>query len=212
MPAGNLYLISAPSGAGKTSLVKALLQSHNAPDYPGAGLCVSVSYTTRPMRPGEVDGLNYHFVDVETFKSMQEQGDFLEHAVVFGNFYGTSRSWVEQRLAQGWDVILEIDWQGAAQIQELIPDAVSIFILPPSLEALRERLTNRGQDGEDVIAGRMAKAVHEMSHYDQADYLVVNDSFERALDDLQAIFRANLLRRSVQAERHQALLTSLLQQ
>lgn len=210
MPSGNLYLISAPSGAGKTSLVKALVQSHNEPGYPGPGLCVSVSYTTRQKRPGEIDGVNYHFVDVATFKSMQDRGDFLEHALVFGNYYGTSRTWVEGRLADGWDVILEIDWQGAAQIKQLMPDALSIFILPPSLEALRERLTNRGQDGEDVIAERMAKAVHEMSHYEQADYLVVNDSFDRALADLQAIFRANLLRRQVQAERHAALLASLL--
>ena len=210
MPSGNLYLISAPSGAGKTSLVKALLQAHNAPNYPGAGLCVSVSYTTRPMRPGEVDGVNYHFVDAATFKSMEQRGDFLEHAVVFGNFYGTSRSWVEQRLAQGWDVVLEIDWQGAAQIKELIQNSISIFVLPPSREALRERLTNRGQDGEEVIAERMAKAVHEMSHYEQADYLVVNDEFDQALDDLLSIFRANLLRRSVQADRHQSLINSLL--
>jgi guanylate kinase len=210
MPAGNLYLISAPSGAGKTSLVKALLQAHADPGYPGAGLCVSVSHTTRPKRPGEVHGVNYHFVDVAAFKGMQDRDEFLENAVVFGNFYGTSRLWVEERLAQGWDVILEIDWQGAAQIKQLLPAAVSIFILPPSLAALRERLTNRGQDGEAVIAERMAKAVHEMSHYEQADYLVVNDEFERALADLKAIFRANLLRRPVQAERHAALLASLL--
>jgi guanylate kinase len=210
MPAGNLYLISAPSGAGKTSLVKALLQAHAEPGYPGAGLCVSVSYTTRPKRPGEVDGVNYHFVDVSTFNSMQDHGDFLENAVVFGNFYGTSRTWVEQRLSEGWDVILEIDWQGAAQIKRLLSAAVSIFILPPSLEALCERLTNRGQDDDAVIAERMAKAVHEMSHYGDADYLVVNDEFERALADLRAIFRANLLRRAVQTERHEALLASLL--
>jgi guanylate kinase len=210
MPAGNLYLISAPSGAGKTSLVKALLQEHAEPGYPGAGLCVSVSYTTRPKRPGEVDGVNYHFVDVDTFKSMQDRGDFLENAVVFGNLYGTSRGWVEQKLTHGWDVILEIDWQGAAQIKALLPAAVSIFILPPSLEALRERLTNRGQDNDAVISERMAQAVHEMSHYGEADYLVVNDAFERALADLRAILRANLLRRAAQAKRFEALLASLL--
>ncbi|MDR0780973.1 MAG: guanylate kinase [Pseudomonadales bacterium] len=210
MPAGNLYLISAPSGAGKTSLVKALLQAHAESGHPGAGLCVSVSHTTRPQRPGEVPGVNYHFVDVATFNAMQTHGDFLENAVVFGNFYGTSRTWVEQRLAQGWDVILEIDWQGAAQIKALLPGAISIFILPPSLDALRERLTTRGQDNAAVISERMAKAVHELSHYGQADYLVVNDDFPRALADLLAIFRANLLRRAMQVERHEALLASLL--
>ncbi|MDR2214013.1 MAG: guanylate kinase [Pseudomonadales bacterium] len=210
MPAGNLYLISAPSGAGKTSLVKALLHAQDGAGHPGARLCVSVSHTTRAKRPGEEHGVNYHFVDADTFQTMRERGEFLEHALVFGNFYGTSRAWVEQRLAEGWDVILEIDWQGAAQIKRLLPEALSIFILPPSLEALRERLTNRGQDGEEVIAQRMAKAAHELSHFEQADYLVINDDFDRAVADLLAIFRANSLRRAAQTERHAALLASLL--
>jgi len=209
MSTGTLYLISAPSGAGKTSLVKALLTAAQA-SYDGTGLCVSVSYTTRPERPGETNGENYHFVDVPTFRSMQDRGDFLEHAEVFGNFYGTSRSWVDARLAQGWDVILEIDWQGAAQIKTLMPSSVSIFILPPSRAALEERLTTRGQDDAAVIASRMAKAVNEMSHYEQADYLVINDIFATALQDLQSIFRANQLTRPYQASRHARLLASLL--
>ncbi len=210
MPQGNLYLISAPSGAGKTSLVKAMLNAASQGNSDTGGLCVSVSHTTRPMRPAEVDGINYHFVDVATFKAMQAQGDFLEHAEVFGNFYGTSKHWVNERLIQGWDVILEIDWQGAAQIQSLLPQAISIFILPPSRRALLERLTNRGQDNAVVIAERMAKAVHEMSHYHQADFLVINDRFEQALDDLQSILRSSGLRIKVQMQRNQVLLAELL--
>ena len=210
MPHGSLYLISAPSGAGKTSLVKALLG--RADDrYPGKGLCVSVSHTTRPMRPGETDGVNYHFVDVAIFQAMVANGDFLEHAEVFGNFYGTSRHWVEERLQDGWDVILEIDWQGAAQIKAQMPQAVGVFILPPSRAALEQRLTQRGQDKPEVIAARMAKAVSEMSHYEQADYLVINDAFDQALGDLQAIFRSNQLRRGVQQQRFGELLKNLLE-
>jgi guanylate kinase len=208
MPQGNLYLISAPSGAGKTSLVKALLSQ--AQSQVGAKLCVSVSHTTRAKRPGEVDGVNYHFVDRAEFLAMVGQGAFLEHAEVFGNYYGTSRFWVEERLAQGWDVILEIDWQGAVQIQKLIAAAISIFILPPSRDALQQRLNQRGQDLPEVIAERMAKAVSEMSHYPQADYLVINDDFATALADLSAIFRGSQLRKQVQQERHAALLSSLL--
>lgn len=209
MPQGCLFLISAPSGAGKTSLVKALLQAGQSCNG-GAGLCVSVSYTTRPMRPGEVDGDNYHFVDAATFKRMEEHGDFLEHAEVFGNFYGTSRSWVLQKLDEGWDVILEIDWQGASQIKALLPGSVSIFILPPSRTALEQRLNNRGQDKPEVIARRMANAVNEMSHFEQGDYLVINDDFDKALADLQAIFRSTGLRREAQKARNKALLASLL--
>ncbi len=209
MPQGSLYLISAPSGAGKTSLVKALLAA-SKDGATGAGLCVSVSHTTRPMRPGEQDGVNYHFVNATTFKAMAALGDFLEHAEVFGNFYGTSKAWVQERLAKGWDVILEIDWQGAAQIQKLLPDTISIYILPPSRDELEKRLTTRGTDKPEVIAARMEKAVAEMSHYPQADFLVINDRFEAALADLQAIFRANQLRRSVQDERNSALLAALL--
>lgn len=208
MPQGSLYLISAPSGAGKTSLVNALLKE----PYPplAAGLCVSVSHTTRAMRPGEVEGVNYHFTNKEAFKAMIGQGAFLEHAEVFGNFYGTSRAWVEQRLAAGWDVILEIDWQGAAQIKQLMPASIGIFILPPSRDTLLQRLTKRGQDGPEVISKRMAEATNEMSHFGQADYLVINDDFATALDDLKAIFRGNLLKRDVQQARNAALLAGLL--
>ncbi len=210
MTKGCLYLISAPSGAGKTSLVKALLNTPSPGDRGGSGLCVSISHTTRPMRRGEVNGDNYHFVDEAEFRRMQANGDFLEHAQVFGNYYGTSRKWVDDRLAEGCDVILEIDWQGAAQIQQLIPEAISIYIMPPSRDALQERLTSRGQDNDDVIAARMAKAVHEMSHYERADYLIINDKFEHALADLQAVLRSNQLRLVVQKQRNQALLDDLL--
>lgn len=209
MPQGSLYLISAPSGAGKTSLVKELLNGARQ-CAPGEGLCVSVSHTTRPIRPGEQDGVNYHFVDKAEFDAMVERGDFLEHAEVFENCYGTSKAWVQERLAQGWDVILEIDWQGAAQIKKLLPESVGIFILPPSRDALERRLTGRGTDRPEVIAKRMAEAVREMSHYPQADYLVINDVFEAALADLQAIFRANQLRREVQEARNSGLLAALL--
>ena len=208
MSQGSLYLISAPSGAGKTSLVNALLAQPVSSI--GAGLCVSVSHTTRAMRPGEQDGVDYHFVDRATFQAMIAAGDFLEHAEVYGNYYGTSRRWVEQRLAQGWDVILEIDWQGAEQVQRLMPASIGIFVLPPSRDTLEERLTRRGQDKPEVIADRMAKAVSEMSHYGEADYLVINDDFATALADLQAIFRSNQLKKDVQQARNAGLLASLL--
>lgn len=203
MSNGKLYTISAPSGAGKTSLVKALIDSNDT-------ICVSVSSTTRAIRPGEVDGVNYHFCDQATFKAMVTEQAFLEHAEVFGNFYGTSKQWVEKTLAKDLDVILEIDWQGALQIAKQIPDTISIFILPPSKEELRERLTNRGQDNESIIDGRMSEAVSEMSHYDQADYLVINDDFNTALADLKAIFQCQRLERSTQQQRHKALLNALL--
>jgi guanylate kinase len=210
MTKGCLYLISAPSGAGKTSLVNALLNASSKEGRGKSGLCVSISHTTRPMRKGEVNGDNYHFVDEAEFRRMQANGDFLEHAKVFGNYYGTARKWVDDCLSQGRDVILEIDWQGAAQIQQLVPGAISIYIMPPSRDALQERLTNRGQDNDEVIASRMAKAVHEMSHYEQADYLVINDNFDDALADLQAILRSTQLRLTVQKQRNQALLDELL--
>jgi guanylate kinase len=210
MPQGSLYLVSAPSGAGKTSLLKALIAAAGESSWAGQGLRVSVSHTTRAQRPGEVDGINYHFTDVPTFKRMIEDAAFLEYAEVFGNFYGTSRQWVEEQLAAGVDVILEIDWQGADQIKQLLPDAVRICILPPSRAALEQRLVGRGTDGPEVIAQRMAKAVDEMVHYAKADYLVINDDFEVALADLQAIFRSSLLRREVQEQRHGALIHSLL--
>ncbi len=203
MSIGNLYIVSAPSGAGKTSLVKALLEAEPR-------VRVSVSHTTRAMRPGEVDGVNYHFVSREQVTTMLEQDAFLEHAQVFDNFYGTSQHWVEQTLAEGYDLILEIDWQGAQQVRRLLPQAKSIFILPPTQEALRHRLTNRGQDSGEIIERRMRDAVSEMSHYVEFDYLVINDDFGHALEDLKAIFRANQLLQTPQQMRHGGLLSELL--
>ncbi|TCD19568.1 guanylate kinase [Pseudomonas sp. IC_126] len=200
---GTLYIVSAPSGAGKTSLVKALLDAQPQ-------VRVSVSHTTRPMRPGEVDGVNYHFVSREEFLERLQHDEFLEHAEVFGNLYGTSQRWVEQTLDEGYDLILEIDWQGAQQVRRLMPQAKSIFILPPTQEALRQRLTNRGQDSDEVIDKRMREAVSEMAHYVEYDYLVINDDFAHALIDLQAIFRANQLLQSAQQKRFEGLLKQLL--
>ena len=178
---GSLYIVSAPSGAGKTSLVSKLveLDSH---------IKVSVSSTTRPSRNGEVDGVNYHFLSVAQFEAKIAEGDFLEHAQVFDNYYGTSKSAVEEQLKAGKDVILEIDWQGAQQVRKLIPQAISIFILPPSLEELQRRLTSRGTDSDEVIARRMRDAVNEMSHYHEFDYIVINNHFETALKQLHSIF------------------------
>ena len=201
--AGTLFTVSAPSGAGKTSLVRALLDAE-------PGLQVSVSHTTRAMRPGEHDGVNYHFCNREHFSAMLERGDFLEHAEVFGNLYGTSQRFVEEQLAADWDVVLEIDWQGAQQVKRLMPETCAIFVLPPSEEALRERLSQRGQDDEATIERRMAEAVSEMSHYIEGDYLVVNDVFDQALEELQAIIRSQRLRTAAQARRHSQQIRSLL--
>ncbi|MDG9886210.1 MULTISPECIES: guanylate kinase [Pseudomonas] len=200
---GTLFIISAPSGAGKTSLVKALTDDLNH-------IRVSVSHTTRAMRPGERDGVNYHFVDRAEFERMNAQGDFLEQAEVFGNCYGTSRSALQQTLDQGHDLILEIDWQGAQQVRKLMPQTRSIFILPPSQQALRQRLTNRGQDSDEIIEGRMREAVSEMEHYDEYEYVIINDDFATALEDLKAVFRANRLQRDGQQQRHGELLKQLL--
>ena len=200
---GTLYIVSAPSGAGKTSLVKALID--RAPL-----VRVSVSHTTRAMRPGEVDGVNYHFVSREQFNDMLQRNEFLEHAEVFGNLYGTSQSWIEKTLAEGFDLILEIDWQGAQQVRHLLPQSRSIFILPPTQEALRHRLTNRGQDSGEIIERRMREAVSEMSHYIEYDYLLINDDFAHALDDLRSIFRANQLNQARQQQLHRGLLSELL--
>ncbi|EWC43176.1 guanylate kinase [Pseudomonas stutzeri] len=200
---GTLYIVSAPSGAGKTSLVKALIDAQPQ-------VRVSVSHTTRAMRPGEVDGVNYHFVSREEFLARLERNEFLEHAEVFGNLYGTSQRWLEETLAEGFDLILEIDWQGAQQVRRLMPQAKSVFILPPSQEALRQRLNNRGQDSDEIIEKRMREAVSEMSHYVEYDYLVINDDFAHALIDLQSIFRANQLKQRNQQQRHARLLGDLL--
>lgn len=197
---GTLFTVSAPSGAGKTSLVNALIERCQ-------GLRVSVSHTTRPIRPGEQDGVNYHFIAEAEFLAMLERSEFLEHARVFGNLYGTSGIWVERQLDYGYDIILEIDWQGAQQVKRLLPQSKSIFILPPSREALLQRLRRRGQDDAGTIESRMNAAVAEMSHYVESDYLVVNKDFDQALDDLQAI----VLSQRLTATRQQQLLGSLIQ-
>jgi len=199
---GTLYVISAPSGAGKTSLVKALLDTLD-------GIEVSVSHTTRAMRPGEVDGKDYHFVDAERFLAMVVDGDFLEHAQVFDNYYGTSKQAVQERLQRGRDVILEIDWQGAQQVRKLFADCRSIFILPPSKAALRERLTGRGQDSEAIIERRLRDAEADMSHYDEFNFVVVNDDFEQALAELRAIVIAQRLTLDRQAVRLRELIGEL---
>lgn len=203
MAKGTLYVISAASGAGKTSLVAALLEQVK-------DIEVSVSHTTRPPREGETDGVNYHFVDLETFEAMVAAAEFFEHASVFGNMYGTSQQHVEKQLEAGIDVILEIDWQGARQIRRLIPDCQSIYIAPPSVEVLRQRLTGRGQDDATVIDRRMQEAVSEMSHYAEFDYLVINDDFEEAKLDLVAIIRGQRMRIDQQQDRHAGLLKELL--
>ena len=200
---GTLYIISAPSGAGKSSLVKALIDIEPQ-------IRVSVSHTTRAMRPGEENGVHYHFVEREEFVKMIEHGDFLERAEVFGNLYGTSQSYLQQTLDEGHDLILEIDWQGAEQVRKLMPQARSIFILPPSQQALRERLDKRGQDSAEIIDGRMREAVSEMSHYVDYDYLIINDDFAVALDDLKAIFHASRLQQKRQQQRYGKLLAELL--
>lgn len=200
---GTLFTISAPSGAGKTSLVAALVKQ--TPQVQ-----VSISHTTRPMRPGEQDGLNYHFIDVPRFTDMLAESAFLEHAEVFGNYYGTSRDWVESALKQDRDVILEIDWQGAAQVRRLMPRCVSIFILPPSPQALLQRLQQRGQDAPEIIEQRFRKAREEMSHYVASDYLIVNDSFDTALAELSAIIGAQRLQTNQQQRRWEPLISRLL--
>jgi guanylate kinase len=203
MSTGNLYIIAAPSGAGKTSLVKALLDADPL-------VKLSISYTTRPPRPGEVDGEHYHFVDETLFMQMLSEGDFLESANVHGARYGTSQTQVERILKAGNDLILEIDWQGAAQVRKLYPESIGIFILPPSIDALRQRLNNRRQDSDEVIARRVAAAREEMSHVAEFDYVTINDIFEVALHDLLAVIRAQRLKRDVQLRDHAALLEKLL--
>ncbi|MCL1075743.1 guanylate kinase [Shewanella dokdonensis] len=201
---GNLFIVSAPSGAGKSSLIAALLS-----DKP-TDMQVSVSHTTRKPRPGESHGQHYYFVSVDEFKALIAEGAFLEWAEVFGNYYGTSRKVIEQALADGIDVFLDIDWQGALQIKQQMPEAVGIFILPPSREALELRLKGRGQDSADVIASRMEKAVSEMSHYNEYDFIIVNDQFEQALADLRAIIRSQRLTQASQINAHSDMLKGLL--
>ncbi len=202
---GTLYIISAPSGAGKTSLVRELLARE-------PGLTLSVSHTTRPLRPGEEQGVHYHFVSPEQFQAMISAGAFLEYARVFDNFYGTSKAAVVQQLHDGQDVIVEIDWQGARQLLQLFPAAVTIFILPPSREVLEQRLRARGQDSEAIIARRMQEAREDISHYTEYDYLLVNDDFGQAVTDLQSIVQARNFRREAQEAVLHELLASLLKE
>ena len=203
MSTGTLFVVSAPSGAGKTSLLKALVETDES-------VSVSISHTTRPMRPGEQDGVDYHFVSVDAFQAMVGESAFLEHAEVFGNFYGTSEAGIRDQLASGRDVILEIDWQGARQVRQRFPQTVSVFILPPTPEALRQRLSGRGQDSAEVIQRRLGEAREEMSHYGEFDYIVVNDLFEQALGELRSIVDAQRLRLTVQSERLAERLKALL--
>jgi guanylate kinase len=202
---GNLFILSAPSGGGKSSLITAILDKH--PDH---SMQVSVSHTTRQPRPGEVNGEHYHFVSEDDFKTMIAEDDFFEWAEVFGNFYGTSRSAVNRLLAQGKDVFLDIDWQGARQVKRLVPEAISIFILPPSSEELERRLRHRGQDSDEIINDRMQQAVAEMSHHDEFDYLIVNEDFASALNEFETIVIAARLKQVNQAVRHAATLADLL--
>lgn len=198
-----LFTISAPSGAGKTSLVKALLQKR------GDSVAVCVSHSTRAIRPGEVDGEAYHFVTAETFEEMASRGEFLEHAQVFDHRYGTARAAVEELLAGGRHVILEIDWQGARQVKAKMPDTVGVFILPPSREALEQRLRARGTDDDETIARRMRDADREMSHYGDAEYLVINEDFDQALFELDAIIQTQGLARERQIIKNRALIDSI---
>jgi guanylate kinase len=195
---GVLYIVSAPSGAGKTSLVKALLKTDPA-------IRLSVSYTTRAPRPGETDGRDYHFVSRGQFESMLAEGEFLEHAEVYGNFYGTSKGGIARDLNAGQDILLEIDWQGAEQVRQHFSESASIFILPPSFGALRTRLSGRGQDSQEVIERRLAAAAQDVAHAGAFDYIIVNDDFDHALQDLVAITRSIRLEAPRQLDRHAAL-------
>jgi guanylate kinase len=199
---GNLFVVAAPSGTGKTSLVKAIVESI-------PGITVSISHTTRQRRPAEIHGLNYYFIDETEFRHMIAEGDFLEHAMVFDNLYGTSRKWVENTLASGLDVVLEIDWQGAQQIQHLFPECISIFILPPSLQTLADRLLNRNQDSSGVIHQRLADVRESASHIHEFNYVVMNDDFTQAKHDLITIIEAGRLLQKRQAEKYAKLLAEL---
>lgn len=200
---GLLFVVSAASGTGKTSLVKALLDRTT-------NLHVSVSHTTRGQRPGELNGVHYHFIAKEDFQAQIEQGGFIEYAEVFGNYYGTSQTKVKEQLEKGHDVLLEIDWQGAEQVRKLFPESIQIFILPPTQFDLRQRLSNRGTDSVDVIEHRLSCAVEDMQQYVNFDYIIINDSFDRALHELETIITANRLTIAQQSVRHEALISKLL--
>ncbi|MET0289224.1 MAG: guanylate kinase [Pseudoxanthomonas sp.] len=200
---GTLYIVAAPSGAGKSSIVNAVLARD-------AGISLSISFTSRAARPGERHAQHYHFVSAEAFQGMIDAGDFFEHALVHGDWKGSARQSVEPQLAAGQDVLLEIDWQGARQVRAKVPDAVSVFILPPSRDALEQRMRHRGQDSDAVIAQRLAAAQEEMSHYGEFDYVIVNEVFETAVGEMCAIFTASRLRRDRQVARNGRLITALL--
>ncbi|MBI3901514.1 MAG: guanylate kinase [Nitrosomonadales bacterium] len=199
---GNLFVVSAPSGAGKTSLVTALLANNK-------GLSLSISYTSRAPRPGETDGKDYHFISREAFLGMKEHGDFLESAEVYGNLYGTSQSWIECEINNGHDILLEIDWQGAAQVRRIFSGCISIFILPPSLQALEDRLNGRKQDSAEVIARRIASAREDVTHVAEFDYVIINDKLDVALQHLEAVVVAAGLRRDRQLARQHDLINQL---
>ncbi|SEP39371.1 guanylate kinase [Nitrosovibrio sp. Nv6] len=199
---GNLFIISAPSGAGKTSLVKALLQT-------GIDLSLSVSYTSRPARPEEIEGRDYHFVSREVFEQRLKQDEFLESAEVYGNFYGTSKKWINETIVSGRDILLEIDSQGARQVRRIFPGAVGIFVLPPSREVLEMRLRNRAQDSLEAIGRRLAAARDEISHLGEYDYVIINDKLDKALQDMKCIVHAERLRMTKQLARHHSLITQL---
>ena len=201
--AGNLYVVAAPSGAGKTTLVRLLLEQE--PD-----VHLSISSTTRAPRVGEQHGREYNFIDMATFKAMIERQEFLEWAEVHGNFYGTSKKWITEQLAAGNDVLLEIDWQGAQQVRACFPEAIGVFILPPSMEVLTERLTGRGTDSADVISRRLAAAQAEMRHVGEFDYVIINDQLAQALDDLRIVVRASRLSFGAQRARHAALFAKMI--
>jgi len=202
VPEGNLFVIAAPSGGGKTSLTRALLERE-------PGIRLSVSYTTRPPRTGEQDGVDYHFVSADRFAVLKDSNEFLEHAHVHGNWYATSRTWLKSQVSAGQDVLLEIDWQGAAQVRVLIPESVHIFILPPSLESLEVRVVRRGQDDAATIAGRLIAAREEIRHCVEFNYVIINQDFASAVDDLTAVVRATRLRTAQQLARHQPLIAQL---
>ncbi|NOT88779.1 MAG: guanylate kinase [Lysobacter sp.] len=200
---GTLFIVAAPSGAGKSSIVNACLARD-------PNIALSISFTSRAARPGERHAQHYHFIGADEFQRMIDAGDFFEHALVHGDFKGTARQSVEPQLAAGRDVLLEIDWQGARQVREKVPDAVGIFILPPSREALEERMRKRGQDSEDTIARRLAAAREEMSHYHEFDYVIVNEIFDTAVAEMCSIFTASRLRREAQTKRHAGMIEGLL--
>ena len=203
MMRGTLFIVAAPSGAGKSSLVNACLARD-------PHICLSISFTSRAPRPGERHAEHYHFIDEAAFKGMVAAGDFFEHALVHGDYKGTARQSVQPQLAAGQDVLLEIDWQGARQVKAKVPDALGVFILPPSREALQTRMRNRGQDSEETIAKRLAAAREEMSHHDEFDFLVVNEDFDTAVEEMCAVFAASRLRREAQQQRHAGLIEALL--